>query len=82
MNAASLKTIAGMGAVLVLIYGASFVYFIRSHVTTGLRGTFGHALTTTYIEVPDTQFNRVLAALYAPMTRYFVGPIPIDWEKP
>ena len=86
MNATSPRTIAWnlfkIAAISLLIYGVSFVWFIRSHITDGLRGPFGHALTTTYLEVPDTPFNRVLNALYQPATRYFVGPIPTDWEKP
>ena len=86
MDAKSLKAFArrllGIVAVATLIYGVSFMCFIRSHTICGLRGPLGHRSTSIFLEVPDTPLNRVLFAIYAPATSCFFGRLPIAWEKP
>jgi hypothetical protein len=67
---------------LLAVYCLSFFYFVRSHESTGLRGTYGQMLTMTVVAVPDTKMNRFVATFYAPMFKcLFVGH-PIEWEKP
>jgi len=79
---AFVRRLLGIVAVATLIYGVSFMYFIRSHSTCGLRGPLGHRSTSIFLEVPDTPLNRVLSAIYAPATSCFFGRLPIAWEKP
>jgi hypothetical protein len=73
----------GIVAAATLIYGVSFLYFMRSHTRVGLRGPAGHALTSVYLAVPDKSFNRALAAFYGPLIERFGGGAnTIEWEQP
>jgi hypothetical protein len=71
----------GFAAIAALLYGISFVYFIRSRSRVGLRGPVGHAVTTGYLAVPDTPINRALAVLYRPLLTHFGKTTDaIEWE--
>ena len=69
-----------VSAVLLIGYFLSFVYFVRCHEWTGLRGPPGQALTITVVVVPDTLTNRVLVVFYTPLFRCLFVRSPIEWS--
>jgi hypothetical protein len=67
---------------LLLGYFLSYIFFVRAHVTSGLLGPPGQAVTSVYLALPDTKVNRALYTLYWPLDRVLSLEGEVVWEKP
>jgi hypothetical protein len=61
-----------------VLYGGTYMSFVHAHSRVGLIGPPGRAMTSGYLGLPDTRFNRALAMLYSPLLQNDT----IEWEEP
>jgi hypothetical protein len=63
--------------VLVFAYVASFWFFQRSHMTTGIQR--GGGTTTVFWSVEETPSNRALMAFYSPLRNLPWFDLSVEW---